>query len=239
MMTVERAARAVLAVALSGCMQQPPQTEGVAAAREAQRAAARQAARAQVAESARRLELLLGRTNDPAHDVQAAKSLRIVGMDEGPVPEFELLAPGGGQYSSKTLVGQQPFVTVFFATWCDYCSVQLKALERALQQVGPMLVIPVSADGSETWSQVPGYLAAHGIRQPAVRAREYPLFSVSYDPFDTVPVLVIVGRNGALIDYHLGYDPAHAERLAASLRLAKTVAPLAHQPELDAANLDE
>lgn len=233
MTTLERAARAVLALALSGCMQQPPQSEASAASREAQRAAARQAARAQVAASAQRLELLLGRTPDASHDAGAAKSLRIVGMDEGPVPDFELVAPGGGQYSSKALVGQQPFVTVFFATWCDYCSVQLKALERALQQVGPMLVIPVSADGSETWSQVPGYLASHGIRQPAVRAREYPLFSVSYDPFDTVPVLVIVGRNGALVDYHLGYDPAHAERLVASLRLAKSAAPLAATARLE------
>lgn len=226
-MTPERAARAVLALAFCGCTQQPPQSEAGAASREAQRAAARQAARAQVAASAQRLELLLGRTREAEHDAEAVKSLRIVGMDEGPVPDFELLAPGGGQYSSKSLVGQQPFVTVFFATWCDYCGVQLKALERALAQVGPILVIPVSADGSETWSQVPGYLASYGIRQPAVRAREYPLFSVSYDPFDTVPVLVIVGRNGALVDYHLGYDPAHAERLVASLRLAKSVAPLA------------
>jgi hypothetical protein len=236
MMIVERAARAVLALAFCGCMQQPPQSEASAASREAQRAAARQAARAQVAASAERLELLLGRTRE-ARDAEAVKSLRIVGMDEGPVPDFELVAPGGGLYSSKSLVGQQPFVTVFFATWCDYCGVQLKALERALAQVGPMLVIPVSADGSETWSQVPGYLASYGIRQPAVRAREYPLFSVSYDPFDTVPVLVIVGRNGALVDYHLGYDPAHAERLVASLRLAKSVAPLAASAQFDTSTL--
>lgn len=231
-MIVARVALAVLAVAFSGCMQAAPQSSGKAASNEAERARARQMARAQVAESAKRLELLLGRTRDASRDAEAVKSLRIVGMDEGPVPDFELLAPGGGQYSSKTLVGQQPFVTVFFATWCDYCGVQLKALERALAQVGPMLVIPVSADGSETWSQVPGYLASYGIRQPAVRAREYPLFSVSYDPFDTVPVLVIVGRNGALVDYHLGYDPAHAERLVASLRLAKTVAPIAATAQL-------
>lgn len=234
MTIVERAALAVLAMAFCGCMQQAPQSSGTPAAREAERAAARQAARAQVAQSAKRLELLLGRAGDASRDAEALKPLRIVGMDEGPVPDFELLAPGGGQYSSKRLVGQQPFVTVFFATWCDYCGVQLKALERALTQVGPMLVIPVSADGSETWGQVAGYLASYGIRQPAVRAREYPLFSVSYDPFDTVPVLVIVGRNGALVDYHLGYDPAHAERLVASLRLAKAAAPLAATAALDA-----
>lgn len=183
---------------------------------------ARRAARAQVAERARRLELLLGQ----ARDVEAFSSLRIVGRDEGRVPDFELFAASGEQYSSKALVGQQPFVAVFFATWCDYCSGQLQTLSRALEQVGPMVVIPVSADGSETWSRVPGYLASFGIHQPVVRAHEYPRFAVSYDPFDTVPVLVIVGRNGELVDYHLGYDPADAERLVTSLRVAKAAGPL-------------
>lgn len=216
----------VLAVSLIGCTHPHPRSDPAAAPRQDARAAA-QAARAQVAARAQRLEVLLGQPSQGPVNLDAAASLRIVGMDDGPVPDFELLAPGGAQYSSKSLVGQRPFVTVFFATWCDYCGPELRHLERALQQVGPMLVIPVSADGAETWSQVPGYLAQYGIHQPAVPARDYPLFSVSYDPFDTVPVLVIVGRNGGLVDYHLGYDPAHAERLVDSLRLAQTIGPLA------------
>ncbi len=230
-MTLERAV--VLALTLFGCTQQLPPSGGTTS-RPDPKTALRAAARAQVAAKAQRLELLLGGERETSPALSAVTSLRIVGTDEGPVPDFDLLAPGGTQYNSKALVGQQPFVTVFFATWCDYCGVELKTLEAALREVGPMLVIPVSADGAETWHQVPGYLASFGIHQPAVRAHEYPLFSVSYDPFDTVPVLVIVGRNGGLVDYHLGYDPAHAERLAASLRLAKTIGPLAQaEPAAD------
>jgi len=225
-MIVERATAVVLALTLAGCMQQHAQARGAAASHHDDGAAARLAARAQVAESARRLEVLLGQRGDAAPELDLLGSLRIVGMDEGPVPDFELLAPGGVQYSSKALVGQQPFVTVFFATWCDYCGGELKTLERALREVGPMVIIPVSADTAETWSKVPGYLASFGIHEPAVRAHEYPRFAVSYDPFDTVPALVVVGRNGGLVDYHVGYDPAHADRLVASLRLAKTIAPL-------------
>jgi hypothetical protein len=224
-MIVERAARVVFAVALGGCMQQP-QAPGAATSSHDDAAAARQAARAKVAESAHRLELVLGQEQQASPSFDAFGSLRIVGMDEGPVPDFELLAAGGAQYSSKTLIGQQPFVTVFFATWCDYCGGELRTLERALREVGPMVVIPVSADTAETWHKVPAYLASFGIHVPAVRAHEYPRFAVAYDPFDTVPALVVVGRNGGLVDYHVGYDPAHAEHLAASLRLAKTIAPL-------------
>jgi hypothetical protein len=221
-MTLERVAFATLAFSLISCAQRYPDPTGAAAAQNPVGGSSR--GDPNLAASTRRLQELLGQSPDLA----ALRSLRIVGMDEGPVPDFELFAPGGGYYNSKALVGREPFVTVFFATWCDYCAVELKTMQRAFEQVGPMPVIPVSVDGPETWSQVPAYLASFGIRAHAVRASEYPVFAASYNPFDTLPLLVVVGRNGGLVDCLLGYDPAHAERLTASLRLAKTVGPLAN-----------
>jgi thiol-disulfide isomerase/thioredoxin len=139
------------------------------------------------------------------------------------VPEFEIFAQGGVRYSSEQLVGKQPFVAVFFATWCGYCEGELKTMQRAFQQVGPMPVIPVSVDGPETWDQVPAYLASFGIHAPAVRAYRYRRFATAYNPADILPSVVIVGGNGALVDYLHGYDPAHADRLLTSLRFAKAV----------------
>src|SRR3954468_23604166 len=108
-MIAKRALCVVLAVVLSGCMQQRTHADAGAASRTDDAARARLAARAQVAESARRLEVLLGQRPDTSTELASLSSLRIVGMDEGPVPDFDLLAPGGTQYSSKALVGQQPF----------------------------------------------------------------------------------------------------------------------------------
>jgi thiol-disulfide isomerase/thioredoxin len=139
-------------------------------------------------------------------------------------PDFEIFAQGGVRYSSEQLVGKQPFVAVFFATWCGYCEGELKTMQRAFQQIGPMPVIPVSVDGPETWDQVPAYLASFGIHAPAVRAYRYRRFAAAYNPADILPSVVIVGGNGALVDYLHGYDPAHADRLLSSLRYAKTVA---------------
>lgn len=151
----------------------------------------------------------------------------------GPVPDFEVYAPGGVRYSSKALVGKQPFITVFFATWCDYCQGELKTMQLAFEQTGPVTVIPVSVDGPETWARVPGYLASFGIRAPAVRASHYRGFAATYNPADILPSMAIVGRNGALVDYLRGYDPAHAQRLLTSLRYAKATPALA-APELNA-----
>jgi thiol-disulfide isomerase/thioredoxin len=156
--------------------------------------------------------------------------------EAGRVPDFEVYAVGGVRYSSQLLVGKQPFVAVFFATWCDYCQGELKTIERAFHEIGPMPVIPVSVDGPETWGQVPAYLASFGIHAPAVRASHYRRFAATYNPADILPSVAIVGRNGALVDYLHGYDPAHAERLLASLRHAKAVPPLP-PGELTASNL--
>jgi hypothetical protein len=158
------------------------------------------------------------------------------GVSDGVVPAFELRAPGGARYSSRTLIGRQPFVAVFFATWCDYCQSELKSMQRAFQQIGAMPVIPVSVDGPETWDAVPGYLASFGIHAPAVRATDYRQFSAAYNPADTLPSLAIIGRNGTWVDYLRGYDPAHAGRLMSSLRQAKTTGPLP-LPELNAVSL--
>lgn len=177
----------------------------------------------QLLANVRRLQQLLGQAQVTSRQLDGFRDLQIVGMDSGAVPYFELATPSGERYSSHALVGQQPFVTVFFATWCDYCQVELAAMQRAMAKTGPIRIIPVAVDGPDTWNKVPSYLASFGIHDSPVRATDYPRFAASYNPFDTVPLLVIVGRHGGLVDCLVGYDPAHADRLVTSLELAQSV----------------
>ena len=160
-------------------------------------------------------------------ELEAMQNLRFVGMDEGPVPDFDVMSVNGTEFDSSRLIGQEPFVVAFFATWCDACGTKLRSLRRALSRSGSMLVIPVTVDGPETHDRVEPYLRAVGMGEPAVFASDYPLFSLSYNPFNTVPLLVIVGRNGGLIDYQLGNEIEHELRLADSLHLARVIGPLA------------
>lgn len=195
----------------------------------------RASANAQLLENVRRLQQVLSQAQSASGQLDRFRGLDIVGMNDSEVPAFELKAPSGAQYSSKALVGQQAFVTVFFATWCDYCRVELSAMQQAIAKTGPLTIIPVSVDGPDSWQQVPSYLASFGVRAEAVRALDYPRFSASYNPFDTVPLLVVVGRNGELVDCLVGYDPAHADRLVTSLKVAKAVGPVA-RPQHSADN---
>lgn len=159
--------------------------------------------------------------------VEGFRNLRLVGMDDGPVPDFELQSVDGTEFDSSELIGHRPFVVAFFATWCAACKQKLRSLRNALDEAGDMLVIPVSFDGPGSRDRVERYLGALGIVEPAVSASEYPLMVLSYDPFDTIPLLVIVGQNGGLVDYQLGYELEHEQRLVASLKLAHVIPPLA------------
>jgi hypothetical protein len=164
-----------------------------------------------------------------AKRLERIRQLRFVGMDEGPVPPFVLAAVDGTEVDSAELVGHRPFVVAFFATWCEACGRKLRSLSRALG-AEPMLVIPISVDGPETRHRIEAYLRGVGLSGPAALASDHPFFTLSYNAFDTVPLLVIVGRNGGLVDYQLGYEPEHERRLVASLRLAHVIGPLA-RPE--------
>jgi hypothetical protein len=153
-------------------------------------------------------------------------SLRFVGMDDGPVPEFQLRTTEKQIVDSQSLIGARPFAIIFFATWCDQCGPKLEALHKALNRFNDFTVIGVAVDDKSTWGKVPSYVKKYGLHIPIVAALEHPSFSISYNPFSTVPVVVIVGRNGGLVDYQLGYEPGDAERLVSSLELAKTIGPL-------------
>ncbi|HEX6274271.1 MAG TPA: hypothetical protein VFZ53_14620 [Polyangiaceae bacterium] len=173
-----------------------------------------------------------------AEHLERIRQLRFVGMDEGPVPPFVLAAVDGTEFDSAELVGHRPFVVAFFATWCEACGRKFRRLSSALGETEPMLVIPISVDGPETRHRIEAYLRGVELSAPAVLASDYPFFTLSYNAFDTVPLLVIVGRNGGLVDYQLGNEPEHEARLVASLRLAHVIGPLA-RPELRAPSSDD
>lgn len=159
------------------------------------------------------------------------RDLRFVGMDDGPVPDFQLRTEQGRALDSRRLVGERAFVVVFFATWCAVCDLKLPLLRRALATTAPVAVIGVSVDDPQTWPRVAPYLRRHGLTSmPLVRAQRYPAFAISYNPFSTVPLVVVVGKNGGLVDYQIGYAPNDEQRLEAAVRLAKRIGPLKSAP---------
>lgn len=152
--------------------------------------------------------------------------IRFVGMDDGPVPEFRLKSVDGRHFDSRDLVGDRAFVFVFFATWCHVCDKKLDAVRRALNRTGQVTMIGVAADDSQTWPAVKPFVQEHGLEMPIVPALSNPKFAISYNPFHTVPLVVVVGRNGGLVDYQLGYQGDDEDRFVLAVQLARNIGPL-------------
>jgi peroxiredoxin len=161
----------------------------------------------------------------PIAEEDTSEPFRVVSPTER-VPAFRVVATNGSVFDSSQLVGKQPFVVAFYATWCKVCEFKLPELLDVLAEAGSEVsAFGVSVDDAETWKNVERYVARHRLPFPTVRGQSFPRFALSYDPFQTVPVVAVVGRNGYLVDYQIGYSHTHRQRLAAAVELARRMTP--------------
>lgn len=136
------------------------------------------------------------------------------------VPDFRVSSADGRSFPSKEWIGKEPFVVVFFATWCRVCDMKLPLVAQAISPHAALPVLLVSLDDADTWDAVPDFLRRHRLPRPVVRGTSFPRFALAYDPLQTVPVVAVIGRNGYLVDYQVGYSASHGPRLAAAVELA-------------------
>jgi len=141
------------------------------------------------------------------------------------VPGFRVVDSAGAPTSARELIGNQAFVVAFFATWCRVCEMKLPILGEALRDQTALRLLLVSLDEQDSLGRVPSFLARVGLARPFVHGLRYPRFALSYDPLETVPALAVVGRNGYLVDYQVGYSTRHQPRLQAAIEVAGRLAP--------------
>jgi len=138
------------------------------------------------------------------------------------VPDFLLASERCEIFDSRALVGKQPFVVVFFASWCSVCEHKMPAIRAALEERGEELTsLFVSLDEDEGWAGTEQFLARHGlVPTSAVVGRDFLSFSLGYNPFRSVPVVVVVGRSGRVVDVQVGVHDGDDERLDEALDVA-------------------
>ena len=143
------------------------------------------------------------------------------------VPDFLLASKNCQVFDSHELVGKQPFVVVFFASWCSVCEHKMPALRQALmERAGELTPVFVSLDEPETWGETEAFLERHGLRPGvAVAGRDFLGFSLGYNPFRSVPVVVIVGRSGQVVDVQIGVREDDDQRLGFALDAAIEESP--------------
>jgi hypothetical protein len=138
------------------------------------------------------------------------------------VPEFLLASERCEIFDSRELVGKQPFVVVFFASWCNVCEHKLPQVRDALAERGEQVTsLFVSLDETDGWDATERFLARNGlVPTSAVAGRDFLSFSLGYNPFRSVPVVVVVGRSGRVVDVQIGVREGDEDRLDEALDIA-------------------
>ena len=138
------------------------------------------------------------------------------------VPDFLLASERCEIFDSRELVGKQPFVVVFFASWCSVCEHKMPLIRRALaERSDEVTSVFVSLDDPDGWAETQQFLARNGlVPTSAVAGRDFLSFSLGYNPFRSVPVVVVVGRSGHLVDVQVGVRDGDGDRLDEALDIA-------------------
>ena len=138
------------------------------------------------------------------------------------VPAFRLTTVAGDIVDSSDLVGKKPFVVMFFASWCGVCEEKLPQVQRVLaEEAADMLVLGAALDEPETWDAVAPYVERHGLSVTLVRGQEHKGFAMAYDPFGTVPLVMVINHEGVIVDLQRGPKKGDEDRLRAALRLVQ------------------
>ena len=138
------------------------------------------------------------------------------------VPPFRIETTEGDVLDSSELVGQRPFMLVYFATWCGVCRATLPMVRFVLDRYDPDIeVYGVVMDDANTWHRVPAYLEKYDIDYELVRAERFPRFAAAYSPSGIVPAVTVVGKRGFLVHYQHGYSREHFPRLVEALASAE------------------
>jgi hypothetical protein len=144
------------------------------------------------------------------------------------VPEFLLATEACQVFDSHEMVGKVPFVVVFFASWCSVCEHRVPMLRDALgQRADHLTTVWVSLDdAADGWDETDAFLERHALgRRSAVAGRDFLGFSLGYNPFRSVPVVIIVGRSGRVVAVQIGVRDGDGAVLEQALDEAIDQAP--------------
>ncbi len=140
--------------------------------------------------------------------------------------EFTLpAAPGGpsrGRFRLAEHIGQRPVAVLFWATWCQPCTVELAFYQQMYQRfAGRLMVVGISMDNPDSISEVGPTARQLGLNFPIVTDLDTQVTS-SYNPRRAAPFSVWIDRNGTIVREREGF--AISERGVIEAGLTRLVA---------------
>jgi peroxiredoxin len=136
-------------------------------------------------------------------------------------PDFTARDVDGKTFRLSDHVGREVVLLDFWATYCEPCKAEfphLRAMYDENKSRG-LLVVGVAMDGPESLADVPAFVRRYGIDFPVVLDDDSRIASL-YDPKKSMPLSVLVGRDGHIAVVREGYNPGDEALVAQDVKRA-------------------
>jgi peroxiredoxin len=133
-------------------------------------------------------------------------------------PDFTARDIDGKTFRLSDHLGKEVVLLDFWSTFCEPCKAEfphLRAMYDRDKDKG-LLVVGVAMDGPESIAEVPAFVKRYGIDFPIVLDDDSRIASL-YDPKKSMPLSVLIARDGLIAVVREGYNPGDEKLVAADL----------------------
>lgn len=124
----------------------------------------------------------------------------------------------GGIFSFEDIRGKKHLVAAFWATWCEPCKQELKKLAEIYPDFSDSVeFVGISTDTEEMIDKVSEFAAEVALPFPILVDPSGNTVNSMIPGGDSVPYLMVVDKNGAVVSRHSGYNPGDEEALKREL----------------------
>lgn len=142
-------------------------------------------------------------------------------------PDFTASGVDGKTFRLSDHLGKSVVLLDFWSTFCEPCKAEFPHLQALYDQDKSqgLVVVGVAMDGPETIADVHSFVKRFQLNFPVVTDDDSRIASL-YDPKKSMPLSVLIARNGHIAVVREGYNPGEEKLVAADV--AKELAvPLA------------
>lgn len=136
-------------------------------------------------------------------------------------PDFTARDVEGKTFRLSDHLGKQVILLDFWSTFCEPCKGEMPHL-RAIYDDNKdkgMLIVGVAMDGPESIAEVPAFVRRYSVDFPVVLDDDSHIASL-YDPKKSMPLSVLIARDGHIIKVREGYNPGEEKLVAADVENA-------------------
>jgi peroxiredoxin len=146
-------------------------------------------------------------------------------------PDFTASDVDGKTFRLSDHLGKSVVLLDFWSTFCEPCKAEFPHLQSLYDQDKSqgLLVVGVAMDGPETIADVHSFVKRFQLNFPVVTDDDSRIASL-YDPKKSMPLSVLIARNGHIAVVREGYNPGEEKLVAADVAKELAAPPAAPAP---------